>query len=45
VGVVVSEFVCTALLSVDTAAFMHAPGIFPPLVEALSGISDFPQPR
>jgi peptidoglycan/LPS O-acetylase OafA/YrhL len=32
---VVAGFICTALLSVGTDAFMHARGIFPPLGEAM----------
>jgi peptidoglycan/LPS O-acetylase OafA/YrhL len=32
----VSGFICTALLSVGTDAFMHARGIFPPTGEAMS---------
>jgi hypothetical protein len=35
VGAVVAGFICTALLSVGTDAFMHARGIFPPLGEAM----------
>jgi hypothetical protein len=36
VGAVVAGFVCTALLSVGTDAFMHARGIFPPTGEAMT---------
>jgi peptidoglycan/LPS O-acetylase OafA/YrhL len=36
VGSVVAGFICTALLSVGTDAFMHARGIFPPSGEAMS---------
>jgi len=36
VGAVVAGFICTALLSVGTDAFMHARGIFPPPGEAMS---------
>jgi hypothetical protein len=36
VGAVVAGFICTALLSVGTDAFMHARGIFPPSGEAMS---------
>ena len=36
VGAVVAGFICIALLSVGTDAFMHARGIFPPSGEAMS---------
>jgi hypothetical protein len=36
VGAVVAGFLCTALLSVGTDAFMHARGIFPPSGQAMS---------
>jgi hypothetical protein len=36
VGAVVAGFICTALLSVGTDAFMHARGIFPPSGGAMS---------
>jgi len=36
VGAVVAGFICTALLSVGTDAFMHARGIFPPTGVAMS---------
>lgn len=36
VWAVVAGFICTALLSVGTDAFMHARGIFPPTGEAMS---------
>jgi hypothetical protein len=36
VGAVVAGFICTALLSVGTDAFMHARGIFPSSGEAMS---------
>jgi len=36
VGAVIAGFICTALLSVGTDAFMHARGIFPPSGEAMS---------
>ena len=36
VGAVLAGFICTALLSVGTDAFMHARGVFPPPGEAMS---------
>lgn len=36
VGAVAAGFLCTALLSVGTDAFLHARGIFPPTGQAMS---------